>query len=208
MLLFCGSVLLPDTPNSLVARGMPEEGRAVLKRIRGTEQIDAEYEDIIDNLEQSKNAENPYLAIIKRRHWPQLVICLLCPFFQQFSGINAVMFYSPQMFEAAGQGSSDALLNTVIMGSVNVASTIVAILLVDRLGRRFLFLEGGSQMVACLVIVGILIKLTNEQPDNAHLASAVVGVICIYVAGFAWSWGPLAWLVPTGRTGLSHSLSY
>jgi MFS transporter, SP family, sugar:H+ symporter len=233
LLLFFGAMILPDTPNSLVARGKAEEGRAVLERIRGTENVNVEYDDICTAIECNHTSQSPYRTIIKRRFWPQLTITILIPFFQQFSGINAVvssrgrivlrlsretcfsarwlcrnllttcfflsaqMFYSPQMFEAAGQGSDDALLNTVIMGSVNVFCTIIAILLVDRVGRKFLFIEGGGQMLACLCVVAALIKTTNEQPDNAHIAAAVVAFICIYVAGFAWSWGPLAWLVPT-----------
>ncbi len=88
-----------------------------------------------------RNAPNPYLTILKRRCWPQLIICVLLPLFQQFTGINAIMFYSPQMFEAAGQNGNDSLMNTCVMGAVNVFSTIVAIVLVDKLGRRFLFLQ-------------------------------------------------------------------
>lgn len=107
------------------------------------------------------------------------------------------MFYSPQMFQAAGQGTDDSLLNTVVMGSVNVASTIVAIVLVDRLGRRFLFLQGGAQMIACLGIVAGLMRANSSGSTNAEMAAAIIAFICIYVAGFAWSWGPLGWLVPS-----------
>ena len=90
-LLFFGSMLLPDTPNSLVARGLASEGREVLQRIRGTEAVDAEFEDIVRAVEVNKTAPNSYQAIIKRRYWPQLTISILLPLFQQFSGINAVV---------------------------------------------------------------------------------------------------------------------
>ena len=59
---------------------------------------------------------NPYKTIIKRRYWPQLVMTLLIPMFQQLTGINAIMFYAPQLFQAAGQGADAALLSTVITG--------------------------------------------------------------------------------------------
>ena len=57
-----------------------------------------------------------------------------------------------------------------------------------RLGRRFLFLEGGTQMFLCEIAVGIMIKFSVEDPSNTALASAILALICIYVAGFAWSW--------------------
>ncbi|GAX75106.1 hypothetical protein CEUSTIGMA_g2550.t1 [Chlamydomonas eustigma] len=197
LLLFCGSLLLPDTPNSLVARGKVEEGLAILQRIRGCEDVHSEFEDIQKAVETNRSSKSAYCTILGRRYWPQLSICILLPFFQQFSGINAVMFFSPQMFEAAGQESSEAMMSTVIMGSVNVASTLVAILLVDRLGRRFLFFQGGGQMLCCLAAVAALIHYSALSPNNEQLAATVIAFICIYVAGFAWSWGPLAWLVPS-----------
>ena len=232
LLLFFGSMILPDTPNSLLARGKADESRAVLQRIRGTEEVDAEYEDIVTAVLTASTVKNPYLTILQRRYWPQLIMSIMLPLFQQFTGINAIMFYAPQMFEAAGQAGSDALLSTVIVGAVNVGATLVAISLVDRwvtcsesgynllrifdallvtqihsdllfahpmhrFGRRFLFVAGGLQMLTCLVIVGALIDVNFQSPGNSHMAASIVAFICIYVAGFAWSWGPLAWLVPS-----------
>jgi len=132
LLLFFGSILLPDTPNSLLARGHPEESRAVLQRIRGTHDVDAEFEDIKTAVLSSNAITNPYRNLLRRRHWPQLVMSILLPLFQQFTGINAIMFYAPQMFQAAGQSSSDSLMSTVIVGAVNVGSTLIAIAIVDR----------------------------------------------------------------------------
>lgn len=193
-----GSFLLPDTPNSLVARGLQDEARAVLQRIRGTEcDVSCEFEDIVDGVQAMRAIRNPYRTILKRRYWPQLIMAVLIPMFQQFTGINAVMFYAPQLFEAAGQGGSDALLSTVITGAVNVGSTLVAIALVDRFGRRFLFIAGGLQMIACEVVVGVLLHYNFQSPGNDSMAASIIAFICIYAAGFAWSWGPLGWLVPS-----------
>ena len=197
ILLFIGSLILPDTPNSLVARGHTEEGRAVLQRIRGTEDVDAEYEDIAAAVVIANKVTNPYRNILQRRYLPQLIMSIFLPFFQQFTGINAIMFYAPQMFEAAGQSGSDSLMSTCIVGAVNVFATLVAIALVDRFGRKFLFMAGGMQMMSCLVIVGAMINVNFASPGNTHMAASIVAFICIYVAGFAWSWGPLAWLVPS-----------
>lgn len=85
-------------------------------------------------------------------------------------------------------GSEAALLSTVITGVVNVGSTFVAIGLVDYFGRRFLFLQGGVQMIICEVLVGILIKLNFENGTTPAMANGIIALICLYVAGFAWSW--------------------
>jgi len=187
--LFFGSMLLPDTPNSLVQRGRSEDGKRVLQRIRGTQAVDVEFEDICEAVNVSNSVKtNPYRTILKRRYWPQLFITVLIPAFQQLTGINAIMFYAPQLFQAAGQGADAALLSSVITGAVNVISTVVAIVAVDRLGRKFLFIQGGAQMIICEVAVGILIKYNFEGPGNSAMANAIIALICLYVAAFAWSW--------------------
>ncbi|GBF88955.1 sugar transport protein [Raphidocelis subcapitata] len=197
LLLTVGALILPDTPNALVLRGKKEEGRKVLQRIRGTEHVDVEFEDIVEAVNVASSVGNPYRTIVRRRYWPQLTITILIPVFQQLTGINAIMFYAPQLFEATGASTNAALLASVVTGVVNVVSTLVAIFLVDRAGRRFLFLEGGTQMIICEVVVGVLIHYNFKNPGNEAMAGAIVALICIYVAGFAWSWGPLGWLVPS-----------
>jgi MFS family permease len=136
LILFFGSMLLPDTPNSLVQRGRSDDGRKVLQKIRGTDNVDVEFDDIVEAVRISAAVKNPWRTITRRRYWPQLIISILVPIFQQLTGINAIMFYAPQLFQAAGHSAESALLSTVITGAVNVGATFVAILLVDRIGRR------------------------------------------------------------------------
>jgi sugar porter (SP) family MFS transporter len=199
-ILFCGGILLPETPNSLIERGHLEEGRNVLKKIRGTEEIDIEYEDILLATQQAKMiTDSPYVTLMKRQYRPQLIITILMPFFQQFTGINAIIFYSPIFFSSLGSGDKAALESTVIVGAVNVLSTLVAVFGVDRFGRRTLLLEAGVQMFIAEVIVAIL--LGHYFADSAKLPNSVaIGVIvliCFFISSFAWSWGPLGWLVPS-----------
>jgi MFS family permease len=136
LILFFGSMLLPDTPNSLVQRGRADDGRKVLQKIRGTNNVDVEFDDIVEAVRISASVKNPWRTITRRRYWPQLIISILVPIFQQLTGINAIMFYAPQLFQAAGHSAESALLSTVITGAVNVGSTFVAIVLADRIGRR------------------------------------------------------------------------
>ncbi|KAF6258857.1 hypothetical protein COO60DRAFT_1295122 [Scenedesmus sp. NREL 46B-D3] len=167
LILSFGSTLLPDTPNSLVQRGQQEEGRRVLRKIRGTDDVAAEFDDIVEAVRVSAAVSNPWRTITRRRYWPQLVISVLVPIFQQLTGINAIMFYAPQLddqlWPVAAAGDGYALLSAVITGAVNVGSMFVAIL-VDRVGCRALFIQGGIQMLVCEVVAGLLI-MKNLRPQ-------------------------------------------
>ncbi|CAI9780998.1 unnamed protein product [Fraxinus pennsylvanica] len=184
IIIIISSFFLSDTPNSLVDRGKEEEAKALLKRIRGVENVDVEFTDILAAKNEARLVQNPWQNILKRRCYrPQLVMSILIPFFQQLTGINVVMFYAPVLFKTIGFGSDASLMSAVITGIVNVLATLVSVAFADKWGRRTLFLEGGVQM------------LIFQLPQ--WFAIVVVICICIYVAGFAWSWGPLGWLYPS-----------
>ncbi|KAL1317716.1 hypothetical protein HN51_069945 [Arachis hypogaea] len=197
-----GSICLPDSPNSLVARGCLEDARKELVRIRGTTEIDAELKDIVAASEASEKVKHPWRTLMERKYRPQLVFAICIPFFQQFTGLNVITFYAPILFRTIGFGSTASLMSSVIIGSFKPVSTLVSILLVDKFGRRTLFLEGGAQMLICQIIMTIAIAVafgTSGNPGTLPkwYAFVVVGIICIYVSGYAWSWGPLGWLVPS-----------
>ncbi|CAD5166525.1 unnamed protein product [Musa acuminata subsp. malaccensis] len=196
-----GALFLPDTPNSLIERGHPEEAKHMLRRIRGTDDVDEEYDDLVAASQESNRVKHPWANIVKRKYRPQLTMTILIPFFQQLTGINVIMFYAPVLFKTIGFGNDASLMSAVITGLVNVFATFVSIFTADKLGRRKLFLQGGSQMIVCQIIVGTLIAIKYGTSGEGHFSKAyaafVVLFICVYVAGFAWSWGPLGWLVPS-----------
>ncbi|KAA0056939.1 sugar carrier protein C-like [Cucumis melo var. makuwa] len=202
LIITVGSLVLPDTPNSMIERGRCDEARHQLKRIRGIDDIDEEFNDLVAASDASKQVENPWTNLLKKKYRPHLTMAILIPFFQQLTGINVIMFYAPVLFNTIGFGNDAALMSAVITGVVNVASTVVSIYGVDKWGRRFLFLEGGVQMLICQAVVAAAIGAkfgVNGDPGELPKWYAIVVVlfICIYVAGFAWSWGPLGWLVPS-----------
>ncbi len=147
-LLTIGGIFLPETPNSLVQRGKLEAGRTVLRKIRGIDNVETEFRDLqIAATADAELIKNPFKNIfLQRRCRPQLIISVLLQFFQQFTGINAIMFYAPVLFQTLGFASNVSLYSVVITGAVNVLSTVVAIVLVDKVGRRLLLLEAGFQM--------------------------------------------------------------
>jgi hypothetical protein len=126
-------------------------------------------------------------------HWLQQI-------FQQFTGINAIMFYAPVLFDTVGFGSDAALYSAVIIGAVNVLSTCVSIYSVDKVGRRMLLLEAGVQMFFSQVVIAILLGIkVKDNSNDLHRGFAVLVVlmVCTFVSAFAWSWGPLGWLIPS-----------
>ncbi|KAJ7547074.1 hypothetical protein O6H91_08G067600 [Diphasiastrum complanatum] len=199
LLMFVGGLFLPETPNSLIERGYQDKGRALLEKVRGTKNVDAEFQDLVQASEKANAIKQPFRNILEKRNRPQLVMATLIPFFQQFTGINAIMFYAPVLFKTIGFGGNASLYSAVITGAVNVVATLVSIFTVDRWGRRLLFLEAGVQMFIAQVVIAIVLgeKFGGTKELSKGFAALVVVVICVYVSAFAWSWGPLGWLVPS-----------
>ncbi|PQQ20601.1 sugar transport protein 13-like [Prunus yedoensis var. nudiflora] len=199
-MLTLGSLVVVDTPNSLISRGKLEEGKAALKKIRGVDNVEPEFLEIVDASRVAKEVKHPFRNLLQRRNRPQLVIAILMQVFQQFTGINAIMFYAPVLFQTLGFKSDASLYSAVITGAVNVLSTLVSIYFVDRAGRRALLLEAGVQMFLSQLVVAIVMGLKvkdNSNDLNQGLAVLVVVMVCSFVSSFAWSWGPLGWLIPS-----------
>ncbi|KZV45301.1 sugar carrier protein C-like [Dorcoceras hygrometricum] len=202
LIFIVGSLCLPDTPNSLIERDRVEEAKTRLRAIRGIHDVDEEFNDLMAASIQSKKIKHPWLNLCRRKYRPQLVFVTLIPFFQQFTGMNVFMFYSPVLFKTIGFGNNASLFSSVITGVVNSLATFVSICFADSFGRRALFIEGGIQMLTCQTFITAFIGWKYRWDGNPGVlphwyAWSVVIAICIYIAAFAWSWGPLGWLVPS-----------
>ncbi|XP_051122989.1 sugar carrier protein C-like [Andrographis paniculata] len=202
-IIVIGSLLLPETPNSLIERGKREDALANLVRIRGVRDVGVEFHDLVAAGEASQRVEHPWRNFFgQRKYRPHLTMSVLIPFFQQLTGVNIIIFFAPALFRTLGFASEASLMSSVDVGIVIVVATLVSIYGVDKWGRRFLLLEGGSQMFLCQIVVAIFFAVKYRVTGaptvfDKCFASAVVLFICIYVAGFSWSWGPLGWLVPS-----------
>ncbi|KAI7994127.1 Sugar transport protein 10 [Camellia lanceoleosa] len=201
IIMTVGAIFLPDTPNSLIERGQTHQAREMLQKIRGVDDVNAEFQDLIDASEASRQIEHPWRNIMELKYRPHLVIVCFIPFFQQLTGINVIMFYAPVLFKTLGFGDNAALMSAVITGLVNVVATLVSVFTVDKFGRRFLFLQGGIQMIICQIAVGCIVGsvfgVKGEGTFSKGMGDIALTFICLYVAAFAWSWGPLGWLVPS-----------
>ncbi|KAL0403935.1 UNVERIFIED_CONTAM: Sugar carrier protein A [Sesamum radiatum] len=198
-LMTVGGILLPETPNSLIERGFEKKGKEVLEKIRGTTDVHAELQDIIDASELAKSVEHPFRNILERRNCPVLVMAIFMPTFQILTGINSILFYAPVLFQSMGFGGNASLYSSALTGAVLASSTFISIATVDKLGRRALLISGGIQMIICQVIVSIILglKFHSDQELSKAFSVLVVVVVCLFVIAFGWSWGPLGWTVPS-----------
>ncbi|CAL5345589.1 unnamed protein product [Camellia sinensis] len=169
LVLFFGSMILTETPASLIERGKDTKGKAALKKIRGVDNVDDEYEEVKRACEIAKEVKQPFKKLMKRSSVPPLVIGIMLQIFQQMTGINAIMFYAPVLFQTMGFKNDASLLSAVITGTVNVVS----------------------------IGVILLTHLNTTGTMDKGLALVVVVLVCLYVMCFAWSWGPLGWLIPS-----------
>ncbi|CAN6337677.1 unnamed protein product [Urochloa humidicola] len=195
-----GTLLVVDTANSLVERGRLEEGRAALKKIRGTDDVEPEFHAIVEASRVARQVKHPFRNLLRRRNRPQLIVAVLLQMFQQLTGINAIMFYAPVLFNTLGFRAESAFYSEVIIGAVNALSTLVSVHAVDRAGRRMLLLEGGVYMFLSQATFAVVlrIKVTDHNYDMDHAwAVMVVAMVCTFVSSSAWSWGPLPWLMPS-----------
>ncbi|EOA40217.1 hypothetical protein CARUB_v10008940mg [Capsella rubella] len=201
LILLIGSFFIHETPASLIERGKDEKGKQVLRKIRGVEDIELEFSEIKHITEISTKVKSPFKELFtKRENRPPLICGTLLQFFQQFTGINVVMFYAPVLFQTMGSGNNASLISTVVTNGVNAAATVFAILAVDMFGRKSFLMEGALQMTVTQMTIGglLLAHLKLVGPISGHAVPLIVLIlICVYVSGFAWSWGPLGWLVPS-----------
>ncbi|XP_030934847.1 hexose carrier protein HEX6-like isoform X2 [Quercus lobata] len=160
-ILTLGALFLPETPNSLIQNSKdPEKAKLMLQRVRGTNDVQAELDDLIIASSISKTIKHPFKNILQSKYRPQLVMAIAIPFFQQVTGINVISFYAPVLLRTIGLGESASLLSS-------------------------------------FMITGVLAQLGDYGGISKGYASLIIIFICTYVAGFAWSWGPLGWLVPS-----------
>ncbi|KAK9904668.1 hypothetical protein WJX75_000080 [Coccomyxa subellipsoidea] len=191
LVLTLGGLLLPDTPNSLIERGHEDQGKQVLRDIRGVDNVEEEFQDIKAACERAALVVNPWRTIFKPSYAPQLFVAITATLFQQWTGINTIIFYAPQLFITLGASQSAALAATIVTGVVNHLATYVSLWAADEFGRRVLFIEGGIQMSLALVVIGITLAATGGEIWAAWF---VLALMCVYISAYAWSWGPLGWL--------------
>ncbi len=172
---------VPETPRYLALTNRNDKALHILTRINGATQARVIFNDIRHSVEAASEKLFSYGKLV-------IVIGILLSVFQQFVGINVALYYAPRIFESMGAAKDASMLQTVVMGLVNVIFTVIAIVTVDKYGRKILLMIGSIGMAVGMFAIGGLAFFK------------VIGVstlvfIIIYTASFMMSWGPITWVL-------------
>lgn len=190
IVLLIGLFFLPDSPRWLLLKGKEERAIRALKRLRGSG-YETELNEIRTVLSQEKDKRSNWRALFQKMNSPIIIIAILIFVFQQLSGINAIIYYAPEVFISAGFGVKSSLFATVLVGVVNLLSTILGLSLLDKLGRRPLMITGYIIMTCALALAAFIFggHMTTTQ---GYIG--VVGIL-VYIFAFAISSGLMGWLI-------------
>jgi len=194
-LLVLGMIAMPESPRWLLKKGAEKAARQALALVRRPEEIDAEVKEIQEDLAHNQPAAWSELLMPGLR--PALLVGVGLAVLQQVTGINTIIYYAPQIFQEAGLGSANtALAATIGIGVINVLSTLIAIWLVDRIGRKPLLIAGLTGMTISLAVLGVDQRFGKALGANPQwVAPITVGFVGLYIVCFAFSLGPIVWLM-------------
>lgn len=179
---FCLLIMLvPETPRFLALKGRDEKAYTVLSRINGATAARAILDEIKSTVTEKREKLFTYGILV-------IVVGVLLSFFQQAVGINVVLYYAPRIFENMGATGDASMLQTVVMGIVNIIFTVVAIFTVDKWGRKPLLIVGSAGMMIGMIALAAL-------SFSGAIGLAALVFIIIYTASFMMSWGPICWVL-------------
>lgn len=194
---------IPESPRYLVEKGDLDGARAVLESIFTTDQS-AKVLEIQGTLDGSKKSSLGDLRGPRFGLLPIVWVGIILSSLQQFVGINAVFYYSNLIWESVGFSQDQAFMTSMVTNAINVATTIVAIALIDRIGRKRLLLIGSSGMVVTLALLTFIFGTAPQVANAAGVlqpsltgSSSAIAVVAFnaYVVFFGMSWGPVVWVL-------------
>ena len=180
-LFFLLVFLVPETPRYLVMKGKADKALGILTRINGAEEGARVLDEIKSNIVEKKEKLLSYgIGVI--------ITGVMLSFFQQAIGINVVLYYAPRIFESLGASGDASMMQTIVMGIVNIIFTLVAIFTVDKFGRKPLLIIGSTGMM-----IGMIALAVFSFTDMIGIGALIF--IIIYTASFMMSWGPICWVL-------------
>ena len=203
LLFFILLFFIPESPRWLASKGKIDRAKAIIEKINGQNKSAELLNEIQDSFKEEKGS---ILILFTSGLRMAIVVGVFLAFFSQITGINAIIYYAPEIFKNIGFGADSAMFQTVIIGTVNTIFTFVAIAFIDKYGRRTLLLWGISGMIICLGGVGLMFHF--ELSSGPWLLLFILG----FIASFAMSLGPIPWVLiseifPTKFRGVAMSIS-
>jgi SP family xylose:H+ symportor-like MFS transporter len=193
LLLIVFMLIVPETPRFLVLKNRDDDALKLLKRLMGDEAALPTLKEIEKSLVEHTRPLFSFGMLV-------LFVGIMMSVFQQAIGINAVLYYAPTMFENMGASTSAAFWQAVIVGVTNTVFTLIALVSVDRWGRKPLLIVGAIVMAAAMLTLGTLFDMhlvsTTAGAGGSRSSSLIaISAVVVYIAGFAMSWGPVTWVL-------------
>jgi len=177
--------LVPRSPRFLVKINRIDEAREVLNKIGGNN-IEAEIAEIQASLKQGKTASQ---RLFSKHYFKPISIAFLVAMFNQFSGINAILYYAPRIFELTGLSSADSMFQPVLIGITNGIFTVLGMMIIDKAGRKKLLIVGSVGMAVCL---GLISRIMFLQDFSGY---GILIYLLVYIVFFAFSTGAVIWVL-------------
>ncbi len=196
---FIVAIQIPESPRYLVSKRRIKTAKKVLKKYVGGD-VDHRVHEIEDSLRSDKpirisDVRGPRLGLL-----PIVWVGILLSMFQQFVGINVIFYYSTVLWRTVGFSEGDAFATSVLNSAVNIAGTILAIVLIDKVGRKKLLLSGSALMFVMLATMALIFANAPRDAEGNPLLGDAAGLLALiaanlYVFGFAFTWGPVVWVL-------------
>lgn len=191
-LFLIGAFFLPNSPRWLMLKGKREAALSTLTELRGS--VELAQREVNDIAQQTSARQRGFSLLLENMNFRRSVgLGIALQFIQQLTGINIVMYFAPRIFEVAGFGQSGQLWGTATIGLVNVLATFIAIGFADSWGRRSMLIVGFIIMALGMGALAILLSFGQTSNDMVHYLS--VGVLLLFIIGFAFSAGPMIWIL-------------
>ena len=203
-------VAVPETPRWLMAKGHEEKAIAISRRLCNTvEESDEQIQEIRDQL-AAAGSQATLSQFFTRRYFKVIALAFFIAMFNQLSGINAILYYAPEVMKQAGADDNAALLMSVAVGLMNLIATMAALTVIDRIGRRSLMIVGS---IGYLVSMGFLtaVMFMFQGHFNSTSSTLVLVGLLVFIAAHAFGQGSVIWvfiseIFPTRVRGLGQSL--
>ena len=190
--MFLGMLFMPETPRWLVSRNREDEAREVLLRTRAEDVVESEIRDIKMVESREEGGVRELLAPWVR---PALLVGMGLAILQQIVGINTIIYYAPTTLTNVGFGNSAAIISNLGIGVVLVGMTLVAIRIIDRVGRKPLLLTGAVGMFLSLAVLGITSLLLPEPSGIGPVGLITLACLAAFIFSFGATWGPVVWVL-------------
>jgi sugar porter (SP) family MFS transporter len=206
LMFFTIIFLIPESPRWLVMRNREHKAKSTLMRIFQNELVvDGQIADIKSLT--SKGEQSDWSIALKPGFFKAIMIGVAIAVLGQFMGVNAVLYYGPTIFESSGLSSGDSLFYQVLVGLVNTITTVIALLIIDKVGRKKLVYWGVSGMIVALLAIGIYFMMDSQWPSVLLLVFFLFYIFCCAISICAVIWVLLSEMYPTRIRGLAMSIA-